>query len=53
MAEGSSSTILSTSISLLSCLVICSSTTSLTLTWSVIRDISGDSVGPTASDSML
>ena len=52
-ALSSSSTILSTSISLLSCLVICSSTTSSTLTWRVIRDISGDSVGPTASDSML
>ncbi len=49
----SSSTILITSTSLLSCLVTCSSGDSSTLTTIVIRDISSCSVGPTASDSML
>jgi len=53
-AEGSSSTIFSTSISLLSCFTICSSTCWLsTATWTVIRERSSFSVGPTASDSML
>src|SRR6185295_4758747 len=50
---GSSSTILMTLTSLLSCLVTCSSGSWSTLTTMVIRDMSGCSVGPTASDSML
>src|SRR5690349_16225895 len=49
----SSSTILMTSTSLLSCLVTCSSGDSSTLTTMVIRDTSGCSVGPTARESML
>ena len=53
-AVSSSSTILITSTSLLSCLVICSKTAgALAPTWTVIRLSSGRSVGPTASDSML
>ena len=52
-ASWSSSTILITSISLLSCLVTCSSGESSTLTTMVIRETSACSVGPTASDSML
>src|SRR5688572_7628904 len=51
--EPSSSTILITSISLLSCLVTCSSGDSSTLTTIVIRETSGCSVGPTARESML
>src|SRR5215475_12739107 len=39
--------------SLLSCLVTCSSAVPSTLTRMVMREISGCSVGPTASDSML
>src|ERR1044072_8157933 len=50
---GSSSTILITFTSLLSCLVTCSSGRSSTSTESVMRDTSGFSVGPPASDSML
>src|SRR5439155_27283885 len=49
----SSSTILSTCTSLLSCLVTCSSGDSSTLTTMVIREISGCSVSPTDSESML
>src|SRR3954453_189323 len=49
----SSSTILITLTSLLSCLVTCSSGSSSTATTIVIRDTSGFSVGPTARDSML
>src|SRR5690349_10969112 len=52
-AVGSSSTTLSTSISLLSCLVTCSSGRASTSTTTVIREISGYSVGPTARESML
>jgi len=50
---GSSSTILRTWMSLLSCLVTCSSGKSSTATTIVMRETSGCSVGPTASDSML
>src|SRR4051794_11102174 len=50
---GSSSTTLSTSTSLLSCLVTCSSGRSSTSTTTVIRDTSRYSVSPTASESML
>src|SRR6185436_18062370 len=52
-AGPSSSTILMTSTSLLSCLVTCSSGDSSTLTTIVIRETSWCSVGPTASESML
>src|SRR5919112_3353090 len=52
-AEGSSSTTLITSTSLFSCLVTCSSGRSSTSRTTVIREISGCSVGPTASESML
>src|SRR5690606_21883036 len=52
-ASGSSSTILITLTSLLSCLVTCSSGWSPTDTTMVIREMSGCSVGPTARDSML
>src|SRR5215218_10983169 len=52
-APPSSSTILMTSISLFSCLVICSSGWLSASTTIVMRDRSGFSVGPTASDSML
>src|SRR5947209_10481179 len=52
-ASDSSSTILMTSISLFSCLVICSSGWVSASTTIVIRDRSGFSVGPTARDSML
>ncbi len=48
--SSSCSTILITLISLLSCLVICSSGDSSTLTTMVIRDMSFCSVAPTASD---
>ena len=50
---GASSTILSTLISLFSCLVTCSSGNSSTATTIVIRETSGFSVGPTASEWML
>ena len=40
-------------MSLLSCLVTCSSGRSSTFTAIVIRETSGCSVGPTASESML
>src|SRR5450830_425360 len=49
----SSSTILRTWTSLLSCFVTCSSGSSATSTTTVIREISGCSVGPTASEWML
>src|SRR4051812_18435692 len=49
----SSSTILITLTSLLSCFVTCSSGSSSTATTIVMRDTSGFSVGPTARDSML
>src|SRR5215207_5189798 len=49
----SSSTILRTLTSLLSCLVTCSRGSSSTLTTIVMREISVVSVGPTASESML
>src|SRR5690606_21414627 len=49
----SSSTILITLTSLLSCLVTCSSGRASTSTTTVIREISGISVGPTASEWML
>ncbi len=52
-AVDSSSTILSTLTSLLSCLVTCSSGESSALTTMVMREISGCSVSPTASESML
>src|SRR6476620_8027460 len=52
-AARSSSTTLSTSMSLFSCLVTCSSGRSSTSTTTVIREISGCSVGPTARESML
>src|SRR5579875_3982563 len=52
-ADGSSSTILSTLTSRLSCLVTCSSGRSSQFTTMVIREISSCSVGPTASESML
>src|SRR3954466_9820517 len=52
-APPSSSTILITSISLFSCLVICSSGWDSASATIVIRDRSGFSVGPTARDSML
>src|SRR5690606_11399189 len=51
--DGSSSTILSTFTSLLSCLVTCSSGSLSTLTTIVMREMSSCSVGPTASESML
>src|SRR5215467_6460129 len=51
--DGSSSTIFRTLISLLSCLVTCSSGWSAQLTTIVIREISSCSVGPTARESML
>src|SRR5262249_34814086 len=51
--SSSCSTILMTLISLLSCLVICSSGVSSAETTIVIRDMSFCSVAPTASDSML
>src|SRR3954454_2245053 len=50
---GSSSTILMTLTSLLSCLVTCSSGRSSTFTTIVIRDTSSCSVGPTARLSIL
>ncbi len=53
LAVESSSTILSTWMSLLSCLVTCSRGESSALTTMVIRDTSGCSVSPTASESML
>src|SRR5215471_1550270 len=53
VAPGSSSTIFSTLINLLSCLVTCSSGCSSQLTTLVMREISSCSVGPTASESML
>src|SRR5690348_4878431 len=49
----SSSTIFSTLTSLLSCLVTCSSGEASALTTMVIRETSGFSVSPTASESML
>src|SRR3954454_15280978 len=52
-ADGSSSTILMTLISLLSCFVTCSSGRSSTSTTTVIRETSACSVGPTASEWML
>src|SRR5674476_959356 len=52
-AVRSSSTTLSTSTSLLSCLVTCSNGKSSTSTTTVMRDTSGCSVGPTARESML
>src|SRR6478609_1853925 len=52
-ADGSSSTIFRTLTSLLSCLVTCSSGRSSTLTTMVMREMSGCSVVPTASESML
>src|SRR5664279_4428386 len=52
-AADASSTILSTLISLLSCLVTCSRGSPSTATTMVIRDTSGFSVGPTASEWML
>jgi hypothetical protein len=52
-SESASSLILITGMSLLSCLVICSSGDSSTLTTIVIRDMSFCSVAPTASDWML
>src|SRR6478609_3008573 len=51
--SSSCSTILITLMSLLSCLVICSSGESSTLTTMVIRDMSFCSVAPTASDWIL
>ena len=51
--DGSSSTILMTCTSLLSCLVTCSSGKSSTETTIVIRETPGCSVGPTASEAML
>ena len=51
--RGSSWTILRTLTSLLSCLVICSSRCCSTSTTTVMREISGCSVGPTASEEML
>src|ERR1700753_3775688 len=51
--SSSCSMILMTLISLLSCLVICSSGVSSAETTMVIRDMSFCSVAPTASDSML
>src|SRR5690606_7507573 len=51
--DGSSSTILSTCTSLLSCLVTCSSGWASTSTTTVMREISGCSVWPTASEWML
>jgi len=50
---GSSSKILITLISLLSCLVTCSKGSSSTATTMVIREMSWISVGPTASEWML
>ena len=50
---GGSSTILSTLISLFSCLVTCSSGSPSTATTIVIRETSGFSVGPTAREWML
>ena len=50
---GDSSTIFSTLISLFSCLVTCSSGSPSTATTIVIRETSGFSVGPTASEWML
>ena len=50
---GESSTILRTLISLLSCLVTCSSGSPSTATTIVILETSGFSVGPTASEWML
>src|SRR6478752_524982 len=50
---GDSSTILSTLISLFNCLVTCSSGSPSTATTIVIRETSGFSVGPTASEWML
>src|SRR6185436_18665837 len=52
-AVDSSSTILSTFTSLLSCLVTCSSGESSAFTTIVMREISGCSVSPTARESML
>src|SRR6478609_2355268 len=52
-AASSSSTILMTLISLLSCLVTCSSGRASTSTTTVMREISSCSVGPTASEWML
>src|SRR5699024_825141 len=50
---GSSSTILRTLISLLSCFVTCSRGSSAASTTTVIRETSSRSVGPTASEWML
>ncbi len=47
------STTFTTSISLLSCLVICSTTSSEPVVTMVMRDIEASSVGATVSDSML
>ena len=47
------STTLTTSTSLLSCLVICSMTSSEPVVTMVMRDSVGSSVGATVSDSML
>ena len=44
---------LTTSISLFSCLVICSMTSSVPVVTMVMRDSEGSSVGATVSDSML
>ncbi len=52
-SPGSSSVIFSTSMSLNSCLVICSRGVDSTCTTMVMRDRAGSSVGATASDSML
>src|SRR5690606_15216512 len=52
-AAGSSSTILMTLTSLFSCLVTCSSGSRSTSTTTVIREMPGTSVTPTARDSML
>src|SRR3954453_21091590 len=52
-ATGSSSTILMTLMSLLSCFVTCSSGSASTSTTTVMRDSPGTSVTPTARDSML
>src|SRR5680860_421713 len=52
-SRSSSSTIFSTLMSLLSCLVTCSRAVLSTSTTIVMRDTSSTSVGPTASESML
>src|SRR5699024_538711 len=53
VVRASNWTILSTLTSLLSCLVICSSRCCSTSTTTVMREISGCSVGPTAREEML